>query len=302
MTEQMRTLLEMLRAAQADDMPALAEAEARAMRNQQERKRGELTELQSEEAREQKDPNEEDQHQEDVHPEEEDGTCMWEDDSRDMTRVDDSHTLTCVPLKPSPTKPRYRKKTMTTTATATNAADMAASRQSPSDPKGTVEKTEQAAGDDESIGIDDIENGKDDNVDNLMTTMDKDLEFIFHELSTFEGQEKQAKSNAGGADVPANPSPRKDGSDNNDDDDDDQSLIATAKIKYKLGQLFSTLKKNEKTSRFSGIVDPLLIDKDGFMVTEATDSEPSPNGVFETDFAPAFGSSPDEKDEKKEKP
>ena len=48
MTEQMRTLLEMLRAAQADDMPALAEAEARAMRNQQERKRGELTELQSE--------------------------------------------------------------------------------------------------------------------------------------------------------------------------------------------------------------------------------------------------------------
>ena len=94
MTEQMRTLLEMLRAAQADDMPALAEAEARAMRNQQERKRGELTELQSEEAREQKDPNEEDQHQEDVHPEEEDGTCMWEDDSRDMTRIDDAHTLT----------------------------------------------------------------------------------------------------------------------------------------------------------------------------------------------------------------
>ena len=302
MTEQMRTLLEMLRAAQADDMPALAEAEARAMRNQQERKRGELTELQSEEARGQKDPNEEDQHHEDVQPQGEDGTCMWEDDSRDMTRTDDSHTLTGVPLKPSPTKPRFLKKTMTTTAT--NAADMAASKQSPSDPKGTVEKTEQAAGDDESIGIDDIQNGKDDNenVDNLMTTMDKDLGFIFHELSTFEGQEKQAKSNAGGADVPANPSPRKDGSDNDDDDDDNQSLIATAKINYKRFQLSSTLKKDEKTSRFLGIVDPLLIDKDGFMVTEATDSEPSPNGVFEADFAAAFGSSPDEKDEKKEKP
>ena len=300
MTEQMRTLLEMLRAAQADDMPALAAAEARAMRNQQERKRGELTELQSEEARGQKDPNEEDQHHEDVQPEGEDGTCMWEDDSRDMTRIDDSHTLTGVPLRPSPTKPRYLKKT----TNATNAADMAVSKQSPSDPKGTVEKTEQAAGNDESIGIDDIQNGKDDNenVDKLMTTMDKDLAFIFHERSTFEGQKKQAKSNAGGADVPANPSPRKGGSDNDDDDDDDQSLLVTTKIKYKLCQISSTLKKDDKSSRFSSIAEPLLIDKDGFMVTEATGSEPSPNDVFEADFAAAFGSSPDEKHEKKRKP
>ena len=48
MKEQMHTLLEMLRAAQADDMPALAEAEARALRNKQERKRGEVAGLESE--------------------------------------------------------------------------------------------------------------------------------------------------------------------------------------------------------------------------------------------------------------
>ena len=131
-------------------------------------------------------------------------------------------------------------------------------------------------------------------VDNLM----KDIDLLFS-LSTFEGQEKQAKQKADGTAAPANPSPRKDGSDN---DDEVQSLLATAKIKYKLGQLSSTLKKDEKTSRFPRNADPLLIDKDGFMVTESTGSEPTPNDVFEADFAAAFGTAPDEKGEKKRKP
>lgn len=38
------------------------------------------------------------------------------------------------------------------------------------------------------------------------------------------------------------------------------------------------------------------------MVTEATGSEPSPNDVFEANFAAAFGTTPDEKGEKKRKP
>lgn len=313
MTEQMRTLLEMLRAAQADDMPALAEAEARAMRNQQERKRGELTKLQSEEARGQKDPNEEDQHHEDVQPQGEDGTCMWEDDSRDMTRIDDAHTLTCVPLKPSPTKPRYRKKTTNeTTASDTKP------QQSLPDPKVTVEKTEQAAGDDESIGMDNDDEDEDEltlreEMGPPISLAEDEDERSYHPreaaLNEIEPAKLpppftskaigQPKQKADSTNVPANPSSRNHGSDN---DEEIQSFLATANIKYKFCQLSSTLKKDEKTSRFSGIVNPLLIDKDGFMVTEATDSEPSPNGVFEADFAAAFGSSPDEKDEKKEKP
>ena len=93
--------------------------------------------------------NEEDQHHEDVQPQGEDGTCMWEDDSRDMTRIDDAHTLTGVPLKP-PGKPRYLKKTTNeTTASDTKP------QQSLRDPKVTV------AGDDESIGIDDLKDGMD---------------------------------------------------------------------------------------------------------------------------------------------
>lgn len=321
MTEQMRTLLDMLRAAQADDMPALAAAEARAMRNQQERRRGELTKLQSEEARGQKDPNEEDQHHEDVQPEGEDGTCMWEDDSRDMTRIDDSHTLTGVPLKPSPTKPRYLKKTTTTVA----ASDMAALEQSLPDPEVTVEKAEQAAGDDEAIGIDDLEDhgnddGKDDEDEDELALREKmgppislaedEDERSYHPreaaLNEIEPAKLpppstskaigQPKRKAESTNVPANSSSRKHGSDN---DEEIQSLLATAKIKYKLCQLSSTLKKDDKPSRFSSIAEPLLIDKDGFMVTEATGSEPSPNDVFEADFAAAFGSSLDEKYEKK---
>ena len=322
MTEQMHTLLEMLRAAQADDMPALAEAEARALRNKQERKRVELMELQSKTSREQKDPNEEDQHHEDVHPEEEDGTCMWEDDSRDMTRIDDAHTLMGVPLKPSPAKPRYLKKT----TIKTTAADMAASKQSLPDPKVTVEKTEKAADDDESIGIDDLKDGKDDdedeNEDELtlreemgppMSLAEDADERSYHPreaaLNEIEPAKLpppstsktigQPKRKADSTNAPANPSSRKHGSDN---DEEIQSLLATAKIKYKLCQLSSTLNKDDKASRFSSIADPLLIDKDGFMVTEATGSEPFPNDVFEADFAAAFGSSPDEKDEKKRKP
>mmetsp|Transcript_32443 Transcript_32443/g.95620 ORF Transcript_32443/g.95620 Transcript_32443/m.95620 type:complete len:873 (+) Transcript_32443:135-2753(+) len=119
-------------------------------------------------------------------------------------------------------------------------------------------------------------------VDNLMSTMGQDIDYIFRELSTFEGQEKEAKQNAEGTDLPANPSPRMDGSDS---DSDDQSLIATAKIKYTLGQLSSTLKQDEKRSRSSSNADPLLIDEDGFLVPEAG-TKPSPDDAF---GPPAFG-------------
>lgn len=101
-------------------------------------------------------------------------------------------------------------------------------------------------------------------VDNLMSTMGQDIDYIFRELSTFEqGQQKKA---VGGTDLPANPSPRIGGSDSSDSDE--QSLIATAKIKYTLGQLSSTLKQDEKRPRASSNADPLLIDEDGFLVQE----------------------------------
>ena len=126
-------------------------------------------------------------------------------------------------------------------------------------------------------------------VENLMSTMGQDIDYIFRELSTFEGQQKQKKQGVEGTDLPANPSPKIDGSD--DSDSDEASLIATAKIKYTLGQLSSTLKQDEKRPRSSSNPDPLLIDEDGFLVAEG--AQPTPDDAF---GASSFADQP--KDEK----
>ena len=123
-------------------------------------------------------------------------------------------------------------------------------------------------------------------VDNLMSTMGQDIDYIFRELSTFE-QGQQKKKAVGGTDLPANPSPRIGGSDSSDSDE--QSLIATAKIKYTLGQLSSTLKQDEKRPRASSNADPLLIDEDGFLVQGG--NQPSSDDAF---GASSFAGQPNE--------
>lgn len=118
-------------------------------------------------------------------------------------------------------------------------------------------------------------------VDNLMSTMGQDIDYIFQELSTLEGQQRKKDQRAEGTDLPANPSPRMDRSDS---DSDEQSLIATAKIKYTLGQLSSTLKKDENRRRSSSNSDPLLIDEDGFLVAGGA-AQPSPDDAFGGSFS-----------------
>ena len=126
-----------------------------------------------------------------------------------------------------------------------------------------------------------------------MSTMGQDIDYIFRELSTFEGQ--QTKQGVEGNDLPANPSPIIGGSDSTDSDE--QSLIATAKIKYTLGQLSSTLKQEEKRSRSSSNADPLLIDEDGFLIEKGI--QPSPEDAFGTS---SFANQPTKDKNRRSKP
>jgi len=169
-------------------------------------------------------------------------------------------------------------------------------------------------------------------IEKMMNSMGKDIDFIFRELSVLEGQQEQThqqKTAAVGADLPPD-LPSEQNSDGSDSDEG--SLIATAKIKYTLGSLATTLKQDEKgpggrrarksrvkrqeqdgppyknsqslpvppTSEAptSGVAsksaDPLLIDEDGFIVSPSSNG-PAIEGTFGTPDVEDVGGGNDKK-------